>query len=94
MEFLAMSPTTWTFLGTIFGGVGLKLVEKWLNRNTEKLNQHKDYRQQINELYERLDKVEAEVDLWREKYYRNEEEITKLRATLIANGFEPPDRTK
>lgn len=79
-------------IGTIFGGAGLKAVEKYLNRDIEAINERKDYRDEIRELRDRLDKVEAEVDEWKAKYFHNEEEIVRLRATLIQQGIEVPPR--
>lgn len=87
-----VDPTWFALIGTIFGGVGLKIVEKFLNKNVERVSERKDYRDEIKELRERLDKVESEVDTWRERYYHNEEEIQTLRAFMIGMGIDPPVR--
>ena len=93
LEFLAAVPPAYlALIGTIFGGVGLKIIEKMLNRDNDYREDKKDYRDEIKELRDRLDKVEAEVDEWRERYYHNEEEIHTLRAFIIGMGSEPPER--
>lgn len=93
MEFLKdIPPSLYALIGTIVGGVGLKLIEHWLNRDVQVIAERRDYRDEITELRDRLDKVEAEVDEWRDRYYHNEEEIHTLRAFIIGMGKEPPAR--
>lgn len=93
LDVLASIPAgLYALIGTIFGGVGLKVIERWLNRHTVVIDERKDYRDEIADLRQRLDKVEEEVDEWRERYYANEDYINILRAYMYGKGLEPPPR--
>jgi hypothetical protein len=71
-------------LGTVFGGVGLKVVEAALGRGKRRedlaTNLRTELRAELTELREDNDKLEAALDLWRTKYYR-------LVAKLAAQGI-------
>lgn len=59
--------------GTLFGGVGLKVIEYWLNRGKEKVDLAAEIRDELREDLVRY-KAEAESykkesDTWRQKYY-------------------------
>lgn len=74
----------WTALiGAILGGSGLKLIEWWLSRSKEKDNSAKEFRQELRtdltEVKRELDRVEAELDAWRDKYYDQLEKNIELR---------------
>ena len=76
-----------TLAGTMFAGVGLKLVERWIARASEKSKVDAELRGEYKESIQdkkadiislkvdleraskEIDKVEAEVISWREKYY-------------------------
>lgn len=91
MTFLAsIPPGLWALIGTIIGTVGLKLLEKWLNKHVEVRDDRRDYREEIRDLNERLDKEEVQSDEWRQKFYKSQEEVVRLRALLITHGIEPP----
>lgn len=89
MEWIT-DPAVLALIGTLFAGAGLKFVERWLARPNIRMTENEFYRNQINELRERLDKVEAEVDDWRERYYRTKEEVETLKAHIIRLGIQPP----
>lgn len=78
-------------VGTIFGGVGLKITERWLNRAKEKNDTAKQirdelrtdmatYRQEILNLKAEVDKVEKEVNEWQDKYYELRDRYSQLNA--------------
>lgn len=78
-------------VGTIFGGVGLKVTERWLNRAKEKNDTAKEirdelrtdmaaYRAEILTLKAEVDKVEAEVVSWQEKYFELRDKYSTLKA--------------
>jgi chromosome segregation ATPase len=67
-------------VGTLFGGIGLEVTKRWLNRAKEKNDTAKQIRdelrtdmatlrQEVQTLKAELDKVEAEVVQWQEKYF-------------------------
>ena len=78
-------------VGTIFGGAGLKITERWLNRAKEKNDTAKQIRdelrgdietrrQEIIDLKAEVDKVEKEVNEWQDKYYELRDKYSKLNA--------------
>lgn len=83
---LSIPPAVWALLGALFGGVGLKIVEKFLNRSVEARATRQDYRLEIKELQDRLDKVESEVDTWRQRFYEAEVKIARLKIQVIQLG--------
>ena len=95
IELLSAIPAPfYVLIGTLFGGVMLKIVEGWYNRHHVVIDEKKDYRDEIKDLRDRLDKVEAEVDEWRSRYYANEHYINILRSLLLGSGVDPPERQK
>lgn len=91
-----------TLMGTVFAGAGLKLVDSWLSRasNKQKVDNALreeyrdsiiDKRKDIQELKEDLrlakeevDKAEAEITVWRERYYAEVSAKMELVARLRA----------
>lgn len=69
-----MDPALIAVLGAIFGGSGLKLVEAWLNRGKTKEDVAKAIRDELREDIQKLEakqtQLEAEVTIWRDKYYQ------------------------
>lgn len=70
-------------IGALLGGSGLKLIEWWLNRAKTKDDSAKDFRQELRtdltEVKKELDRVENELDAWKEKYYKLLEQNLELR---------------
>lgn len=97
-ETLGNVPPGWLALcGTVIGTLGLKLLEKRLNKGKEQIDVRKDFREEITQLRDannqcqvRLDKVEEEVTFWRNRFYEEQEENSVLRVMLINKGIEPP----
>lgn len=91
IEFLASIPAgLWAVIGSMVGGIGLKVVERVLNRSATIRDERLDYRTEIKELQDRLDKVDAELDSWKSKYWASQEEISRLKHALIDAGIEIP----
>ena len=70
---MAIESTWIAFGGTVFGGVGLKVVEHWLGRNKIKVDDaqqiRNELRLEINSQREEIRELEAEVKSWRDQYY-------------------------
>lgn len=97
MDMADISPAWIALIGTVFGGAGLKLVEKWLNTSATKNDQQakfrEEYRMQIEDLQEELAKLlarlavaEAELNEWKGRYWLLREEtagkVVELTAAL------------
>lgn len=70
---LPLDPAWIALIGTIVATVGLKFTEHWLNRNKTSSEDAKQIREelrtQIISQKTDIDRLEAEVDEWRIKYY-------------------------
>lgn len=90
-----LDPAWIAFLGAAFGGAGLKLTEAWLGRNKVKIDDASlirgELRQQATDLRVELTETEKERDSWREKYYAAQEQLMRIRATLLSKGIPPPE---
>lgn len=74
-----MEPSTWVALAiALFGGAGIKVVEKFLNRNKDREDlasrMREELRVEIERHKKRADEAEDEADQWRDRYYRLLEE--------------------
>lgn len=67
------NPALLALIGTLFGGVALKITEKALGRQKEKNDiaseLRKELRDEVTQLRDELRKVETELDQWKVKYY-------------------------
>lgn len=87
----SIPPGLWAVIGTIIGSIGLKIVERWLSANADKRADRADYREEIASLNSRLDDAEADVDKWRARAFKMEEQVSRLRAFIFSIGKEPPN---
>lgn len=75
-----------TMVGTIFAGVGLKVVEGMLAKAKEKDSSAKDFRDELRSeliaVKAERDQVELEMAEWRRKYYELLELFILLKAQL------------
>lgn len=92
MDFTSLPVGAWAALGSILSTLLLAFIQKRLVSKRDDIDWRKDYREEIKELNDRLDKAEGEVNTWRDRYYHNEEEIQTLRAFIIVNHLDPPPR--
>lgn len=84
---MAIDPAIIALAGTVFGGVGLKLVENWLGRSRVRIDDAAQIRNELRLEVEALRKenstLEGDVDKWRESYYNLREQAMKKDAELI-----------
>lgn len=70
----------------LFGGAGLKIVERWLSRGQVKedygLKLRTELREDLNRLRTQLEETETELDQWREKYFTLLEQFVNAKAKL------------
>lgn len=82
------NPAVLTLLGTVFGGAGLKIVEKILSKGRDRIDDARDLRielrSDIASLRAELVKAETELDRWRDRYYALLDEHSKVKAELDA----------
>jgi hypothetical protein len=90
IDWLARNPLVVAAIFTALGAILLRVTEKVLGAKAERQSEVKDYRDNIKELQERLDKVEEEVTLWRNRYYASQVDITRLTQALIKAGIDVP----
>jgi chromosome segregation ATPase len=73
-------------VGTLCGGLGLKLVEHWLGRNKARLDEaskiREELRDQIDDMRIVVREVETARDKWREDYFALREKYVELQAQL------------
>ena len=75
------SPEFWTAIGTAIGAVGTRLVVWLFRRNFSEADQiRKELRERTQFLEKKIADVYAEVDDWREKYYKQIEQNNELKA--------------
>lgn len=91
LDYLSTNPAVVAAIFTIVGALILKGIDSVMSRRSNKRDDRKEFREEWNELLERIDKLEAEIDAWRDKYYRGQEEILTLKAMIIGAGIKTPD---
>lgn len=73
MELLT-NPAFLALLGTIFGGIGLKIVESLLTRSKTQTDLaaqiRAELRVDVQSLRDEIKRLDAELDLWKSKYYQ------------------------
>ena len=81
-----MSEALIALIGTIFGGVGLKFLESFINRSKAKDDTatqiRKELRDEIRDMRAELNRLESDVDEWKGKYYTLLEQFIKVKAEL------------
>jgi chromosome segregation ATPase len=73
-------------IGTIFGGAGLEIVRRWLNRSKIRddtaTELRKELREELAGLKKELDDVEAELDAWKNRYYDLLQQFVSVKGQL------------
>lgn len=88
MKELFNNPGFIALMGTMFGGAGLELIRRWMDRRARKddeaAKQRAELRVEIEGLRGQLDKataeehrLEAEIERWKGLYYDQKEEYLK-----------------
>jgi hypothetical protein len=87
-----MDPAIIAILSALFGGAGLKIVEKLLDKGKSNFDMatqlRSELRSDIDGLRDRLQVVEDEAERWRTKYYDLYEAFMALKIKLIERGYE------
>lgn len=83
---MAIDPAWIAVAGTVFGGVGLKVVEHWLGRNKLRVDDAQQIRDElrleIQSQREEIRLLEAEVNRWREEYYNERDKYVRIHTEL------------
>jgi malate synthase len=81
------NPTVLALLGTIFGGVGLKVTEAFLGKkkvqSDEAASIRKELREDVNSLRQQIKEQKMETDKWRDEYYKSLEVISATKSEVI-----------
>lgn len=91
---MALDPTLVALIGTIMGGVGLKITEAWLSKGRVKVDEatgiRDELRQELISIRAENKLLEAEVDRWKKDYYDKLQENMLLKTHMITHGLDPP----
>lgn len=94
---MALDPAWIALIGTLCGGIGLKMAEHWLGRNKVKVDDaarlRDELRLEITAQREEIKQLEADVDKWRKEYYDLRDKFAALQAelTLALSRIQKPD---
>lgn len=82
-----LDPAWIALIGTLFGGIGLKVLEHWLGKSKVKVDEasrlRDELRIEINAQREEIKQLEAEVDKWRKDYYDLRDKYATLNTEYI-----------
>lgn len=82
-----VDPAWIALIGTLCGGLGLKLLEHWLGKSKVKIDEasklRDELRIEITAQREEIKALEAEVDSWREKFYDLRDKYTTLNTEYL-----------
>lgn len=83
----ALDPAWIALIGTLCGGVGLKLLEHWLGKSKVKIDEatklRDELRIEITAQREEIKTLEAEVDRWRRDYYDLRDKYSELNSNYL-----------
>lgn len=83
---MALDPAWIALIGTVCGGVGLKMAEHWLGRSKVKVDDaariRDELRIEIVAQREEIKQLEADVDKWRDEYYNMRDKYINLQTEL------------
>lgn len=82
-----MIDTAWiALIGTVFGGAGLKVIEKVLSSGQGKIDAATQLRDELRKestaLREEIKAVEKELDQWKEKYFMLLQEFLEIKSHI------------
>lgn len=82
-----LEPAWIALIGTVCGGVGLKVAEHWLGRSKVKVDDaariRDELRLEITAQREEIKQLEKDVDRWRDEYYNLREKYMTLQTELM-----------
>lgn len=64
-----MNEAQWAALSALVTAACLKGIDWWQSRTSRSISQRKDLREEVAELWKKIDSLEAEVDDWRKRYW-------------------------
>ena len=83
---MSVDPAWIALIGTVMGGVGLKVAESWLGRNKVKNDDaaqiRDELRMEITAQREEIKQLESDVNKWREEYYNLRDKHVALQTEL------------
>lgn len=83
---MALDPAWIALIGTLCGGVGLKLAEHWLGRNKVRTDDaariRDELRLEITTQREEIRQLELDANKWREEYFNLKEKYINLQTEL------------
>ena len=86
MALPAIDPAWIALIGTLMGGVGLKVTEHWLGKAKSSSDDAKQIREelrtQITSQKQEIQTLEDEVNEWRAKYYDLRDSYMKIQTEL------------
>lgn len=81
-----IDPAWIALIGTLCGGIGLKVAEHWLGRSKVKMDDasklRDELRSEITTQKEEIRQLEADVDKWRSEYYTLFQKYVALQTDL------------
>jgi chromosome segregation ATPase len=79
---MGLDPAWIALIGTLFGGIGLKLLEHFLGKNRVKIDEatkmRGELRDEITAQREEIKQLEAEVDKWKLEYFALRDKHSEL----------------
>lgn len=82
-----LDPAWIVLIGTLCGGIGLKVVEHWLGKSKIKIDEasqiRDELRLQLAAQKEEIRELEAEVMRWRSQYYDLRDQFTTLNTQYL-----------
>lgn len=91
------NPAVIALIGTLFGGMGLKLTENILGRSRERndlaTQLRVELRAEVTELKNELRRVESELDDWKDKYYQLKDMFIKYEEKEAQRTAQEPTNT-
>lgn len=84
---MQLDPAWIALIGTLCGGLGLKILEHWLGKSKAKMDEasklREELRIEITALREEIKALETEVDKWRMHYFDLRDENSKLNTEYL-----------
>jgi predicted nuclease with TOPRIM domain len=81
---LHLDPAWIALIGTLCGGIGLKVLEHWLGRSKVKFDEstklREELRVEVTGLRDEIKTLETEVDKWRKDYYDLRDKFSEVNA--------------
>lgn len=83
----AIDPAWIALIGTLCGGLGLKVLEHWLGKSKVKIDEatklRDELRIELTAQKEEIRQLESEVDKWRKDYYDLRDQHARLNAEYL-----------